>query len=162
MRHRQRHLHKTLCEHVRGLLDAGGWFGPNVPFGAAPAVLQEMAPDDLTTMPAPDTVAVSMGTEAGVDDEEIGGGLLSCRTEFYVDVFGQDLSTAVALSSDVRDGLSRATVPLLDFSTNPAGDPTGGLIEFDEVAIDIPPVASQLDKRCWRVVTGGATVFFGE
>lgn len=162
MRHRQRHLHKTIVEHLRGELTDLGWFDGL--FGAPGITLIDYEPIAAGTTPAVNTVAVSIGDQFEDKADELGGGVMSCTYVLFVDVYGgpKNESVSVALADDIKDALTDVIVPLLDFTTDPAGDLTEHSIEFESVLVEvIPSAATTLDKRTWRAVKAMARLYHG-
>lgn len=160
LRHQTRHVHKTICEHVRTSLDTLGWFD-NPPFGATPVTFMEIQPEENGMAPEPNTVAVTLGDETPIIEAEMGAGLVEQTVDLFIDVYGEDLSTSVALSSDVRDALTWLETPLLDYTSDPDGTDSGAMLCFDDVFVDTPPAAvGRVDKRAWRVVNAQVRVEF--
>lgn len=161
MRHRQRHLHKTVVEHVRAALDDLSWFHNPAPFGTTPVTLMEYEPQQAGETPKHNTVSVSIGDEGEDEVYELGGGMHSCRYVVFVDVYGTNEPIGVAISGDVKDALTEQVIPLRDFTTDPAGVVTDAQIEFESVLVEsIPTATSTLDKRSWRAVKATAVCYF--
>lgn len=160
MRFRQRHVHQTLVDYVKAQLVAKGWVSGPINFGATPVTFLTAVPEFGGTTIAKNTVAISMGDEPEDQDEELGGGLISCDFVLFVDVFGEDAAIAVSIASDVKDSLKHLVLPVRDYTSNPTGDVTTAALELDNVVIETPPVAtSNVDKRFWRVVKAMAVYY---
>jgi len=159
IRHQQRHVHQTIYQHVRAALGLAGWMGGTPPFNAVPVTMLDIQPIEGGVVPALNCVAVTMGEERPFMDLEMGAGLTGGSIDFYCDVFGQDLSTAVAICDDIRDAMD-VIIPLRDYTHLVTGVPVDALIEFEEVGVDVPPTAGQVDQRTWRVVAGVAVCEF--
>jgi hypothetical protein len=160
MRFRQRHVHKTLVDYVTAQLTTKGWVDDPVNFGVTPVTFLTAIPEFGGQAVAKNTVAISLGDEPMDRDEELGGGLISCDFVLFVDIFGEDASTAVSIASDVKDSLKYQILPVKDYTSNPAGDVTTAVLELEDVVIETPPVAtSNVDKRFWRVVKAMAVYY---
>lgn len=160
MRFRQRHVHKTLCDHVKSGLTTKGWVTPPVNFGVTPVTFVEAVPELGGTAIPRNTVAITLGDEPEDKDEELGGGLISCDFVLFVDIFGEDASTAVSIASDVKDLLKYQILPVRDYTSNPSGLVTTATLELEDVMIETPPLAtSNVDKRFWRVVKAMAVYY---
>lgn len=156
MRHRTRHLHKTMLEHVRSILNATDWLeDPPVNFAAVntdPVTLVDYEPQSAGMPIARNTVAVSLGPE-GVDRAfELGNFASEVRIPLFVDIYPTDEVIGIAMADDLKAGLVEITLPLRDFSTEPP-TATSGFVETEDVVVDLPDsAATTLDKRSWRVV----------
>jgi hypothetical protein len=160
MRFRQRHVHKTLVDYVVAELTDKGWVEDPVNFGVTPVTFVTAVPEFGGTTIARNTVAITLGDEPEDRDEELGGGLISCDFVLFVDVFGEDASTAVSIASDLKDSLKHKKLPVRDYTSNPAGDVTTATLELEDVMIETPPVATtNVDKRFWRVVKAMAIYY---
>lgn len=162
MRHRQRHLHKTVVEHVRQTLLDTAWLGPGpINWGEPAVTLLEYEPQEAGETPARNTVAISIGNQNEDENEELGGGLHSCRYTLFIDIYPTRDPIGVAIADDIKFELVETIIPLLDFTTDPAGVPTPAQIEFETVVVEaIPTTSSTLDKRVWRAVKATAVCYF--
>lgn len=159
MRHRQRHLHKTILEHLRAELDALGWFDGL--FGAPGITLIDHEPLASGENPAPYTVAVSIGDQLDDRPAELGGGITSCEYVLFVDIYGdRNESIPAALADDIKDALTDQVISLLDFTSDADGVATEHVIEFERVMVEIiPSAATTMDKRSWRSVKAMAVLY---
>lgn len=158
MRHRQRHLHATIVRHLTEQLTSLGWVNAPVNFAAAPITILGYEPQAAGKTPAPNTVAISI-EDQGEDEPFELGGLESCNYTLFVDIYGQNEPVGIAIADDVKDSLTHAGLPLLDFTHTPT--PTDEWIEFEHVLVEnIPSAATTLDKRTWRAVKATAVCFF--
>lgn len=167
IRHKQRHIHRTLVEEVTTALTAGGWVNQPTIFGAISATILDTMPDERGQDVNPNTVAVSMGDEGPQDDEELGaeqGGLVSVTIPVYVDVYGENQTISIALASDVKDALyARRVLALRDWSQPGAPAVEGTYIALEDIAgPERPQAASGIAgfKRHWRVVKALATTYY--
>jgi hypothetical protein len=161
MRHRQRHLHATVLDHIRTELAVDGWLAAPVNFAATAVTLIDYEPQEAGETPAMNTVAVSIGDQGTDEVEELGGGISSCSYTVFVDVYGENEPIGVAISDDVKQGLVNQVIPLKDFTHSADGVETDAQVEFEMVLVEvIPSAASTLDKRSWRAVKATAVVFF--
>lgn len=161
MRHRQRHVHKTILEHLRTALDDGDWLGDQVPYGATPVTLIDYEPQQAGVTPAPNTVAVSIGDQGDDEPEEMGGGLLSCDYALFVDIYGENEPIGVAIADDIKAALSGQIITLRDYTSDADGDEVDAKIEFEFVTVERFDVATTtVDKRTWRAVKAIACCYF--
>lgn len=161
MRHRQRHVHKTILEYLRAQLDDGDWFGDPAPYGATPVTLIDYEPQEAGHTPELNTVAVSMGYQGEDLPEEMGGGLHRCEYAVFFDVYGESEPIAVSIADDIKQAINGNIISLLNYTTEAEGEATDAQIEFEDIEVDKPPVATTtLDKRSWRVVKATACVYF--
>lgn len=158
MRFRQRHVHATLVDLVQQGLTARGWVNPPINFGVTPVTFMTVQPEQGGIAVPKNTVAISIGDEPADLPYEMGG-LSSCSHVLFVDVYGEDGSTAASIASDVKALLKHKVIPLYDHTTAPPVA-TQDTIELDDVMISTPPVAaSNVDKRFWRVVKAMAILY---
>ena len=161
MRHRQRHVHRTIVDHVRANLDFGGWVTAPVNFGTSPVTVMDYQPLEAGETPAFNSVCVSMGDQGADEVVELGGGLSSCRYTVFVDVYGINEPIGVAISEDIKDCLTDEIIPVRDYTTDAVGVPTDHDIEFELVMVEkIATATTTLDKRSWRSVKTQAVVYF--
>lgn len=161
MRHRQRHLHATVVQHVRVALEAAGWLSDPINFGDPPITLLDYEPQEAGETPAMNTVAVSVGHQGSDDVVELGGGLHECRYTIFIDIYPTKEPIGVAIADDIKDAITEQIIPLLDFTNDVDGEEVLAQIEFEDVLVEtVPSAASTLDKRSWRVVKVTAAVFF--
>jgi hypothetical protein len=161
MRHRTRHVHQTLVQHVTTALGELGWTTGVINYGTTAVEVQAVEPyGEGAVQPDGNLVCVTIDDSSEDEDEELGGRLISGHYILYVDVIGVNIPLSVAIADDMRLALKNRVIPLLDFTTDMAGVPApGSCIEFDHVDVDIPPAASSIDKRTWRVVSAMANVY---
>lgn len=161
MRHRQRHVHKTILEYVRTGLTAYGWMTDPAPFGGPKVTLIDYEPISAGETPEFNTVAVSIGNQGEDKPFELGAGLYETRYAMFVDVFPTNEAVGVALAEDLKDLLSEEVITLRDWTHNPAGDLTTDQIEFEYVLVEVIPTATTtVDKRSWRSVKATACLYF--
>lgn len=161
MRHRQRHAHKTILEHLRAELSTGGWFAEAGPYQAIPVTLIDYEPVEAGQTPALNTVAVSIDHQGDDLPDELGGGLYRCDYTLFVDVYGENEPIGISIADDVKQALVDRVIPLLDYTTDPAGVDADGQIEFEHILVEkIPTATSTIDKRSWRVVKATACCYF--
>lgn len=159
MRHRQRHLHKTIVEHIRTELD--DWITTPGLFGGPIVTLLDYEPQEAGETPAYNTVSVSIGDQLEDKEEELGGGLYTCVYAVFIDIYPTNESVGVALADDIKVALTERVIPLLDYSTDPDGTESDEVIEFEQVMVEILPTATTtLDKRSWRCVKATAVAYF--
>jgi hypothetical protein len=122
-------VYQTVYELMKTQLQALGWFDSEPPFGASvPATLLEEQLDPKLAAMAPNTVAMSEGMQPDDQEGELGasyGGLWIIRHTLFIDVYGESIGVAKALSSDLRGvltgrlpGTSRY-LPMTDYSLEP-------------------------------------------
>lgn len=161
MRHRQRHVHKTILEMIRDDLAAGDWFEDPAPFGTPAITLVDYQPLEAGETPALNTVAVSIGDQAEDLDHELGGGLTRRDYIVFVDIFGASEPVGVAIAEDIKDALTFRVAALRDYTTDAAGVVTAEELEFERVVVEtIPTSTTTLDKRTWRAVKATVCCYF--
>ena len=159
MRHRQRHLHRTIFTTVRDALDDAGWITAPVNFGTTPVTVIDYEPQQIGETPAYNTVAVSIGDQTADEEYELGG-LMETSYAVFVDIYPTQESIGVAIAEDVKDVLTDLLIPLKDYTSSAAGTDTEEQIEFRHVMVEVvPSAATTLDKRSWRVVKATAVCF---
>jgi hypothetical protein len=160
IRHRQRHVHKTVLEHVRAALQAGGWFSDPAPFSTDVVTLVDYEPLDIGHVPGYNTVAVSIGEESDDREWELGGGLHRCDYTFFIDIYPASAPVGVAIACDIKDALTESVIRLRDYTNDSDGVDTDGEIEFENVLVEVIATGgTALDKRSWRVVKATAAVY---
>lgn len=161
MRHRQRHVHKTIFEHLRSALETSGWLGDNVPYAATKVTMIDYEPQEAGETPELNTVAVSIESQGEDEPMELGGGLYRCDYILFVDVYGENEPIGISIADDIKMALNEAVISLLDYTTDADGEETDGQIEFERVRVEkIPTGQTTLDKRSWRVVKAAACCYF--
>lgn len=166
IRHKQRHIHRTLVDMVRGVLVDGGWVNPPVIFGATSVTIVDVQPEERGLDVAVNTVAITMGDEGPQDDEELGassGGLVSVQIPVFIDIYGEQQAISTAIASDIKDAFTNRTITLLDWSQNPPTPVDGVQIELTDVAgPERPQAAVGITgfKRHWRVVKAMTTTYY--
>jgi hypothetical protein len=173
MRHRSRHVQQTLADHLRAGLTGMGWMseeGPR-PFGIArPVRFVDVDIDDLLDASPDERVefrkriegyVLTLTIENEAEDllQELGGPLYQVPITVSIDVWGELTSVTMALSSDVKDLLRDAFIPVKNYAT---GEVTEDYIEPDVVRIEKPGghvIGIDFKKR-WRIVSLDAEVTF--
>lgn len=158
MRHPTRHAHKTLADHVKSQLKTLGWITPPINYGSTPVTFMELAPARSGTPISPNTVGVSLGDSSPLVEAELGGGLLRTTVALFVDVYAQDWSTAAAICDDVALILTNLRLAINDYSLDPV-EASSAYMEIDEVDIDEPPAAVELERQHWMVVTADLELY---
>lgn len=161
MRHRTRHIHKTLVEHVRSVLNTTDWLDEpptNFPgVNTEPVTLVDYEPQYLGEVPAYNTVAVSLGDQGSDDDYQLGDWSKVVRIPLFVDVYPINEAIGVAIADDLKVGLVDLVLPISDYSTSPA-TATQGIIEIEDVTVERLQ-STLLDKRSWRCVKATLNVY---
>ena len=158
MRHRQRHLHKTIVEYLRTELSALGW--DDGLFGTPPITLLDYEPQEAGVTPEYNTVAVSIGDQLEDKEWELGG-LLATGYTLFVDIYPSNEPVGIALADDIKDLLSGEVIALKDYTTDPDGEDTSFQIEFQDVIVEVlASAATTLDKRQWRAVKSMAYLYW--
>lgn len=161
MRHRQRHVHRTIYDHLKTALTELDWIGGTAPWGQPSVVLIDYEPQAAGKTPADNTVSVSIGHQGPSDPYELGGGIHECRYTVFIDVYPTTEAVGVAIADDIKDAIDEYTIPLLDFTTASDGVATDALIEFTDVEVEpLQTNAVGLDKRSWRAVKAIAACYF--
>lgn len=161
MRHRTRHVHQTLVQHVTTALDELGWRTGRINYGTTPVQVQAVEPfGEGAVQPDGNLVCVTIDDSSEDEDEELGGRLISGHYILFIDVIGANIPLSVAIADDMRLAIKNRVIPLLDFTTDMDGVPApGSCIEFTNIDVDIPPAASSVDKRTWRVLSAIVNVY---
>lgn len=163
IRNQERMVYQSVFDHVRLHLGILGWLNPVVsqlPFGAtAPVTIVEETPEPKLGPMAPNTVAFSEGAVPDDVEGELGaasGGLYTIDHTFFIDVYGENVGIAKALSSDIR-GILTGRLPgtsryltMGDYSVVPVVPATGHLMHFEDVEVDRP--MGSPGKLRWEVV----------
>lgn len=160
MRHAPRHVLQTCVDQVVEVLGDTGWTGGTVNFGE-PAVTVDSAspPVGQAAIPDGNTVFVSLGNEPPTEEEELGGRQESVNFPLFVDVFGTTEQVAIAIASDLKEGLRNKIIVVFDYAEQ---DETEHLIEFQHVLVEIPEVSANIDRRRWRCVKSLAHSIFND
>jgi hypothetical protein len=157
-------VYQSIFDYMTAQLDALEWNSSTPPFGASvPITLLEEQLDPKLGAIAPNTVAMSEGMQPDDEEGELGasyGGLWIIRHTLFVDVYGESIGVAKALSSDLRgiftgrlSGTSRY-LPMTDYSLNPPAPAPGHLLHFEDVQVDRP--LGGPSKLRWEVVKATA------
>lgn len=163
IRNQERMVYQTVFDHVRANLAALGWLNldpEQMPFGATtPVTIIEETPEPKLGPIAANTIAFSEGRTPDDGEAELGaahGGLWSVEHTFFIDIYGENVGIAKALSSDVRailagklPGTSRY-LPMKDYSGAAPVAAAGHLLHFEDVEVD-RPMGSPAKLR-WEVV----------
>lgn len=160
MRHRARHLHRTILNYVREELELLSWITEDrAPFGATPVTLIDYEPVEAGKTPAYNTVAVSLGDQTAEEEEELGG-MTSVAWAVFVDIYPDSEPIGIAIAEDIRDCLNNLVIPLLDFTYEADGTDSGQQIVFEDTLVEVVPTATTtIDKRSWRSVKTTARVY---
>lgn len=167
IRHASRHVHQTVINYLRDQLDELGWLSAgDVPFGLSPIELIESRPfvgSALDNRIKPGMVAITLGNEMPVVEEELGGPLVLQEYPIFCDVFMDGESAALALATDIRDAFlgrhatSVRTLPLVNQAT---GEPVADWLLCFE---DIERVAPEHNfPVSWHSVHATAEAYFHE
>lgn len=157
-RHLARHTQQTLFDTVAAILELRGWINEPVNFGARSVSMQPgevKRPESIE----PNLVAVSIDFPTNDEAAEIGGGLMVRNYMLYIDVLGENWSTTMAIAEDIADSLRERRIPLYDYAHDLE---TVHRIHVDDLDIDEPPAAGQVDRSTWRVISGPIEVFYTE
>lgn len=158
MRHRQRHLHKTVVEYLRTELTALDW--DTGLFGTPGITLIDYEPIEAGVTPVYNTVAVSIGDQLADREWELGG-LLVTGYALFIDVYPSSEPVGIALADDIKDLLTNVAIPLKDFTSDADGVETSFQIEFEDVLVEVlTSAATTLDKRLWRSVKSIAHLYW--
>lgn len=163
LRHRSRHIHATLYNHLRNELTALGWITPPVNFGTEPVTLVDYQPEERGERIEHNTVAVSLGDIPADQEEELGartGGLLSGLYPVFIDVYMADQPLSVAICDDIRDVFQMAYLSVIDQVT---GDPSDYVMDIEEVHGPERPnaqIGAEQFKRYWRIMRLSARVYY--
>jgi hypothetical protein len=167
IRSQDRMVYQSVFAYVSAQLNILGWKSSTVadlPFGATvPITLLEEQLDPKLAAMAPNTVAMSEGAQPDDQEGELGasyGGLWIIRHTLFVDIYGESIGVAKALSSDLRGmftgklpGTSRY-LPMTDYSLNPPAPAAGHMLRFEDVEVDRP--LGGASKLRWEVVKATA------
>lgn len=162
LRFRGRHVTDTVAAFVRQRLDELGWITPPTNLDATPLTFVQ-TPPQVAAEVQPNTIAVTIGDEPADFEEQLGGDLVSVEYPVYVDIYAETRPLAYRIGSDVKDILSRRTIPLLDWTGATPVPVAGSSIEFDNVSGPRTPegaAALQGMDRHWRVVQAVAYTYF--
>lgn len=166
LRFRIRHVHKTVADYIEAEMVTLGWVNAPVNFDTVPMTFLEFQPDEAGKAIAANTVAITLGDEGAAEDEEMGDGLRAVAYPLFVDIYGANQSIAASIASDIKTLLEDHYMPVLDFTTNPAGVPTTEQIELDkdEVTVERPNAAVGATdfRRFWRIVKSTVVVHYIE
>lgn len=163
LRHRSRHIHATVYNHLRTELGLIGWINPPINFGTEAVTLVDYQPEERGERIERNTVAVSLGDVPADREEELGartGGLLSGLYPVFIDVYMADQPLSVAICDDIRDIFQMAYLPVVDQVT---GDPSDYVIDVEEVLGPQRPnaqIGAEQFKRYWRIMRLAARVYY--
>jgi hypothetical protein len=163
IRFRTRFMQATLTNHIRDGLAELGWSGDDVNFGTTPVTVVDYQPDERDSVPAQNTVAVTLGDVPESAEEELGGasgGLSSVDYVLFVDAYMAEQALSVAIADDIRDLLEYQYIDLIDQIT---GQPVPGTrIGFEETLGPQRPDGAGSDnfRRHWRVVKSIARLYY--
>lgn len=160
IRGQERMVTQTTRDYVLAQLTTLGWFASpgSLPFGATAAITLTEEMPALDGAIVPNTVAFTEGTVPDDTPGEVGasgGGLWLTTYTYFFDVFGENISMARAIASDLRAiltgklaGTNRFQL-LTDYSLTPPA-PSTALIEFKDVVLTRPE--NQLYQRNWMAL----------
>lgn len=158
-RHAERHIQFGVEQRVKAILDDCGWLpgSPAVPFGesAVDLVFKRLDDRELRTVKG-NMVAVVFGDRSTDKELELGGSLSEFSTLFWLNVVAERDAVALAIASDLIDGLSGRNpafsrfLPVQDYtSTVPVFMPNWRA-EFTEIVRQRPQVTDW--RKAWQVV----------
>jgi hypothetical protein len=164
IRSQDRMVYQSVVDLLRLQMTQLGWCSSTPPFGASvPITFLEETPDPKLGAMAPNTVALTEGVQPDDVEGELGasyGGLWVIRHTFFIDVYGESVGVAKALSSDLR-GILTGRLPgtsrylyLTDYSLNPPSPAAGHMLRFEDVEVDRP--LGGTGKLRWEVVKATA------
>lgn len=167
LRHRARHVHRTLAREVELGLTAMGWVNTPRNFKTKALTFLEYEPQEAAEEIKPNTVAITLGDESSDEPLELGassGGLWRIEYPFFIDIYGIDAPIALAIASDAKEVVADLGRYVRDFRTDAAGVETAEImrIERETVTIERPPVSIGVAdfRKHWRVCKGIAAVTF--
>ena len=164
IRNQDRMVYQSVADLLQSQLQQLGWTSATPPFGATVPItfLEEVLDPKLSAM-APNTVAMTEGIQPDDTEGELGaafGGLWEIRHTFFMDVYGENISVAKAISSDIR-GILTGRLPgtsrylyLTDYSLVPPAAATDHTLRFEDVEVDRP--LGGAGKLRWEVVKATA------
>lgn len=155
MRHLSRHVHATLVDLTKVAL--ADWIGMTPPYGATRLTVTGVAPS-LPEQVEPNLVTLSLEYPSSPRPAELGGGLQHVGYTIFWDVFAENVSTCMAIVDDLRVAFAEISMPVYDH-TDVVAVATDNWIEIDELEVDEPPAAGQVDRSHWRVVSGPVDVY---
>lgn len=163
-RHAVRHLQTGVEDRVHAILDAGNWLSAPTAFNARPVLLVRRRLEDKDVVSG-NTVAVLFGDETADLEAELGGGLRQFRLICWVDIIATSDAILMALSADLKDGLTGRNpafspwLPVLDYTTTRDGVAVPGWsAEFIEVARSKPDPSEW--RRDWATINAVLEVSF--
>lgn len=167
LRHSDRHILHSVADYLESMLDSLDWTTPDAtPFGAPVVDLRRepaFAGDKLLPSITAGTVAITAGSEASPDPEEMGGPLSLQEIPIFVDVFENDYTIARALATDIRDiflGRIPGSKRFCEVVNQATGVPVPGWqVEFTDVERIDPD--NSLSLR-WQTVHVTASTYFPE
>lgn len=145
MRHSSRMAKQTIFQYLKSQLDALEWTNATAasrPFQAAQVELHDTVPaeSEQRAKLVAGYVALSMGSEPALVEQEMGGPLGLTQIPVAVDLLMDSQGAAHALACDIRDIFlgcftnSSRSIVVNDYTTNAAGVPNNDyVVEFDQV-----------------------------
>lgn len=163
VRGQERFVYKRVFDHVKDLMLVElGWNGAALagalPYGATSAMtIRDLPPDTRLNSQAivPNAVAFTEGLMPDDSDIEIGGGLQETRHTLFIDIYGESISIAKAIASDIRSILtgrvpgSRRALFLPDYREPAQSFLPGHMLTFEDIEVAFPDGLSQQN---WAVV----------
>ena len=166
LRFRGRHVQQTIASYVAQQMDTLGWVSAPINFAGTPMTFIESVPEETAanTAVAPNTLAITLGDEPDELEEQLGGGLYTVRYPLFIDIYGESYSGSRSIAIDVKDILTRKSIPVFDWSAVPT-QVLGSWIEFENVRGPGTPQGSLNAsgfRKFWRTVTGQALATFSD
>lgn len=163
LRFRSRHVQQTMLDRLQTRLTDLGWVDAPVNFATTPITFMETEPEfEGAEVLAPNTVAVTLLSEAEDEPFELGGGLFKVTYIFAVDIFGATPPVAQSIASDVKDVFTaNPTLPIVDY-TGAVPTESDEYLEITDVTVVRPPLerGSHGYKLRWRTVQGRIVAYF--
>lgn len=167
LRFRGRHVQQTIASYIQQQMTDLGWVDSPVNFGGTMMTFIESPPEETAAATAvpPNTMSISLGDEPDELEEQMGGGLYTVLYSLFVDIYGESYSGSRSIAIDVKDILTRKSIPVFDWTASTPAQVLGAWIEFQNVSGSRTPQAAlnaEGFRKYWRVVTAGALVTFSD
>lgn len=171
MRWRTRHILVNVNEHLRAGMTSLGWLATPPAFAENPITFAaDHDPEAVIAGggPAvPNTVGLSIGDVPDNKVQELGAGLYSIDYPVFIDIYGENRSTALNIGDDISGILQGELwapsryIPLYDRSVTPLGPVlTDQTCEVNQIEARWPAGMGQEWRRKWRIVSFTATLYF--
>lgn len=173
MRWPTRMLRASISLHIKSNLTTLGWFADPPGFAQHPINWDEDHDAEAVvaggTPPPMNTVGLTVGDVPDAKARELGDGLTSIDYPVFLDVYGEDRSTAMNIADDIVGILQGALtpsryIPLYDHSHDPAPPDVSALITDETCEARLIearwPTGMQEWRRRWRIVSFTATHYF--